>query len=123
MLIETVLDFAGLDYGALDQLVTLDPVLPSAWPQTGQSQVFACGEVDYRLERPIGGTAHRLSLRARLHHPVSLRVGVTCPALTELGPWEAGPSQPPPEFNPRTGRLTWSSELPAGESEWRWTWG
>ena len=66
---------------------------------------------------------YRLSVRARLNHPVTLRAGVTCPGLTDLGPWQANPPTPPPEFHPRTGRLTWSVELPAGESVWGWTWG
>jgi len=123
MLVDALLDFAGLDYEALGRRLTLDPALPGAWPQTGQTQVFACGEVDYRLQRPIGGTVHQLVLRARLHHPVTLQVGVTCPGLTDLGPWRANPTTPPPEFNPRTGRLTWTIDLPEGESVWDWTWG
>jgi hypothetical protein len=123
MLVETLLDFAGLDYEALDRTATLDPALPSAWPQTGLTQTFACGEIDYRLERPIGGTVHRLSLRAKLGHPVLLRVGVTCPGLAELGPWGSNPETTSPDFNPRTGRLAWVAELPEGESVHGWTWG
>lgn len=123
MLVETLLDFAGLDYQALDRVATLDPALPSAWPQTGQTQVFACGEIDYRLDRPIGVAVYRLSLRARLDHPVTLKVGVTCPGLGELGPWRASRETPPPLFLPRTGRLSWTTELPEGESSWVWSWG
>ena len=123
MLIDTLLDFAGLDYQALDRVATLEPALPSAWPQTGQTQIFACGEIDYRLERPIGGTVYQLSLRAKLLHPVTLRVGVTCPGLAELGPWRANPATPPPQFQARAGRLSWTTELPEGESAWGWSWG
>ena len=123
MLIETILDFAGLDYEALDRRLTLDPALPSAWPHTGLTQTFPCGEIAYRLERPIGGTVHQLSLKARLAHPVTLDAGVTCPGLVELGPWQSSAELPPPTFNPRTGRLTWTAELPAGESVASWTWG
>jgi glucoamylase len=124
MIIETILDFSGLDYQALDRRVTLDPALPSAWPQTGQTQVFACGEVSYRLERPIGGTVHQLSLKAKLEHTVTLQVGITCPGLDELGPWQSSvPSLPQPQFDARTGRLTWSNELRAGETLRSWTWG
>ena len=54
---------------------------------------------------------------------VTLQAAVTCPGLTELGPWNSVPNLPPPEFHPRTGRLTWTTELPAGESSWSWTWG
>jgi hypothetical protein len=123
MLVESILDFAGLDYQALNRRLTIDPALPSAWPQTGQTQIFSCGEVSYRLERPIGGTVHQLTLKARLDHPVTFQVGITCPGLREIGPWQSTPDQPPPEFNRRIGRLTWSGELPAGESELSWTWG
>ncbi len=123
MLVETLLDFAGLDYQALDRVLTLEPTLPAAWPQTGQSQLFPCGDVEYRVERPIGSAVHQLSLRVRLKHPVSLRVGVTCPGLTDLGPWRSQPDSPPPTFNPRTGRLSWALELPEGDSVWRWAWG
>jgi hypothetical protein len=123
MLAETILDFAGLDYLALHRRLRLDPALPGAWPHTGLSQLLPCGDVAFRLERPIGGAVHKLDLRARLDHPVALEVAVTCPGLTELGPWRCSPETPPPAFNPRTGRLTWNVELPAGESVWMWVWG
>jgi len=123
MLMETVLDFAGLEYEALDRRLTYDPALPSAWPHTGLTQTFPCGEVACRLERPIGGTVFQLTLKARLAHAVTLYAGVTCPGLAELGPWQSSPELPAPDFNPRTGRLTWTTDLPAGESVWSWTWG
>ena len=123
MLIEAMLDLAGLDYDAPDRRLTLDPTLPGAWPHIGLSQKFPCGEVAYRLERPIGGTVHRLTFQARLDHPVTLEVGVTCPGLVHLGPWHAQPEMPPPRHDHATGRLEWSVELPAGESSWAWTWG
>ena len=123
MLIETMLDFAGLDYDAIDRRLVLDPVLPSSWPHTGLSQTLPCGEVSYRLERPIGGTVHQLSLRVRLNHPIALQAAVTCPGLAELGPWKSAPALPPPSFDTRASRLTWSAALPAGESTWSWTWG
>jgi hypothetical protein len=124
MLADTLLDFAGLDYQALDRRVTLQPVLPSPWSHVGLSQQFPCGEVGYRLDRPIGGTVHHLSVKAHLNGPVTLHVAVTCPGLTELGPWQADPPSPPPDFDPHTGRLVWSREMPAGEEiAWSWTWG
>jgi len=123
MLVETMLDLAGLDYEAEGRRLTLDPALPGSWPHTGQTQTFRCGEVDYRLERPVGGTVHQLNLRTRLKHPVTLRAGVTCPSLTDPGPWQSSPSLPPPAFDRRTGRLTWDVDLPAGDSAWSWTWG
>jgi hypothetical protein len=123
MLVETLLDFAGLDYDALDRRLTLQPALPSAWPHVGLGQVFACGDVSYRLERPIGGTVHHLGLKAKLDHPVTLAATLTCPGLTELGPWQADPAMSAPSFEPRIGRLCWSVELPEGESSWSWTWG
>ena len=124
MLADTLLDFSGLDYHALERRVSLEPALPSPWSHVGLSQRFPCGEVGYRLDRPIGGTVHHLSLKAQLLYPVTLKVALTCPGLTELGPWQSNPSSPPPEFDPRTGRLTWSLPLPAdGELVWSWTWG
>ena len=123
MLTETILDLAGLDYEALDRRLTLDPALPSAWPHTGLTQIFPCGEVAYRLERPIGGTVFQLNLKCRLAHPVTFLAGVTCPGLTDLGPWQSSANSPPPDFNPRTGRLSWTVDLPAGDSAWGWTWG
>lgn len=123
MLIETMVDLAGLGYQAIGRRLTLDPVLPGAWPHTGTSQNLPCGEVSYRLERPIGGTVHQLSLRTALKHPVTLDVAISCPGLSELGPWQSSPPHPAPTFQPRTARLSWSLELPEGESNWRWTWG
>ncbi|WP_435009963.1 glycosyl hydrolase [Tundrisphaera lichenicola] len=123
MLIEAMLDIAGLDYDAPDRRLTLDPTLPGAWPHVGISQNFPCGEIAYRLERPIGGTVHRLTVQARLRHAVTLQIGVTCPGLGRLGPWHAEPELPPPGHDHVTGRLTWSVELPAGDSGWVWTWG
>lgn len=123
MLIEAMLDLAGLDYDAPDRRITLDPTLPGAWPHVGLSQKFPCGEVAYRLERPIGGTVHRLTFRAHLNHPATLQLGLTCPGLVALGPWHAQPEMPAPRHDHATGRLEWSVELPAGESSWAWTWG
>ena len=123
MLIETMLDLAGLDYDAPDRRITLDPALPGAWPHVGLTQKFPCGEATYRLERPIGGSVHRLSFQARLDHPATLAVGVTCPGLVRLGPWQSRPETPPPAHHPASGRLEWSVDLPAGESAWEWTWG
>ncbi len=123
MLIDTVLDLAGLDYESLTHRLTLDPALPIGWPQTGLTQIFPCGEVAYRLERPIGGTVYQLNLKTRLHHPVTLEAAITCPGLTELGPWQSSPPSPPPEFNRRNGRLTWTVEIPAGDWLASSTWG
>ena len=123
MLIETMLDFAGLDYDAVEKVLTLDPALPSSWPQTGQSQTFACGEVDYRLERPVGGSVHHLSFKARVAHAVTLKAGITCPGLMELGPWRSSLLCKPPLFDKSSSRLSWSAQLPAGESTWSWIWG
>ncbi|MFI5455136.1 MAG: glycosyl hydrolase [Isosphaerales bacterium] len=123
MLIDTMLDFAGLDYDAVDHRLSLRPVLPGAWPQTGIKQSLACGEVSYRLERPIGGKVHHLNLKAHLKRPVSLEVDLTCPELKELGPWHASPQTPEPLLDSRTGKLRFSLTLPPGASEWNWTWG
>ena len=65
---------------------------PGHWPQTGIKHSFACGNVSYRLERPIGGRVCHLNLTADLRHPVTLEVALTCPDLKELGPWQASPA-------------------------------
>ncbi len=57
MLIDTMLDLAGLDYDAVDHRLSLRPTLLGQWPQTGIKQSFACGDVWSRLERPIGSQA------------------------------------------------------------------
>jgi hypothetical protein len=124
MLIDTMLDLAGLEYDAVDRRLTLQPILPGPWPQTGISRSFPCGNVTYRLERPIGGNVHRLRVEAELKIPVMLQINVTCPGLTDLGPWQAAPAPTPePSFDPLTGRLAWSVRLPFGGSVWSWTWG
>ncbi len=123
ILIDTMLDLAGLEYDAVDRRMTLQPVLPGQWPQTGISRSFACGSVSYRLERPIGGNVHRLRVEAELNVPVMLQIHATCPGLTELGPWQSAPEMPPPPYDHRASRLAWTVELPAGESQWSWRWG
>jgi len=123
MLIDTMLDFAGLDYDAVDQRLDLRPTLPGAWAQTGIKQSFACGDVSYRLERPIGGKVYHLNLKAHLKRPVTLDVDLTCPDLKDLGPWHASPQTPEPVLDSRTGKLRWGLTLPADTSEWNWTWG
>ena len=101
MLIDTMLDLGGLEYDAVDRRLTLQPVLPGSWPQTGISRSFPCGQVTYRLERPIGGNVHRLRVEAELEIPVMLQVQATCPGLTELGPWHASPATPEPALRRR----------------------
>jgi hypothetical protein len=123
MLIDTMLDLAGLEYDAVDRRLTLQPVLPGPWPQTGITRKFPCGTVTYRLERPLGGNVHRLRVEADLTIPVTLQIQVTCPGMTDLGPWHASPSTPAPTLDPGTGRLAWSIRLPFGTSERSWTWG
>lgn len=123
MLIDTMLDLAGMEYDAVDHRLTLRPILPGSWPQTGISRSLPCGNVTYRLERPIGGRVYRLRVEAELKMPVMLHVEVTCPGLSELGPWHAAPPTTEPAFEPGVGRVTWNVRLPFGGSDWNWTWG
>jgi hypothetical protein len=123
MLIDTMLDLAGLEYDVVDRRMILQPILPGQWPQTGISRTFPCGDVTYRLERPIGVNVHRLRVEADLNVPVILQIHATCPGLAELGPWHGTPATPAPAFDPATGRLAWNVRLPFGESAWTWTWG
>jgi hypothetical protein len=123
ILIDTLFDLAGLEYDAVARRLSLDPVLPGPWPQTGMKQVLACGEVSYLLQRPIGGRVHHLEVKTRLRHPVDLDIRLTCPDLKELGPWQSSSPGPEPIFDGRTGRLAWSLSLPEGPGDWGWTWG
>jgi hypothetical protein len=123
MLIETMLDLVGLDYDVVERRLSLKPVLPGHWPRTGIKQLIPCGEVSYLLQRPIGGKVHHLHLAARLKHPVTLQVDLTSPDRKDFGPWQSSPPLPEPAFDARTGRLSWSVDLPSDQSEWNWTWG
>ena len=123
MMMETMLDLAGLDYDAAAECLILTPALPPAWPQMGLSSEYRCGKVSYRLERPVGGVTHRLSLDANLHRHTKMLVDLSCPGLPDLGPWHAHPASPLPAFDRASRRLTWTVELPAGVSRHEWTWG
>jgi glucoamylase len=123
MLIDTILDLAGMDYDAIDRKLFVRPILPGQWPLTGIKQAFPCGDVSYRLERPIGGKVHHLNLKTQLKHQVDIEVEITCPDLKELGPWQASPPTPEPALDSRTGRLRFCTTLPMGASECNWTWG
>ena len=123
MMIETMLDWAGLEYDAVDRRLEIRPVLAGSWPQTGVSRKFPCGDVAYRLERPLGGAVHRLTFEGSLLQSIFVDVAVTCPGLTELGPWQSSPESAPPSFDPKTGRLRWTVELEPGEQRCSWTWG
>ena len=114
MLIDTILDLAGVDYDAVDRKLFVRPILPGQWPQTGIKQSFPCGDVSYRLERPIGGKVYHLNLKTQLKHPVDLEVELTCPDLKELGPWQASPPTPEPALDSRTGQLRFRITLPIG---------
>jgi GH15 family glucan-1,4-alpha-glucosidase len=123
MMVETMLDLVGLEYDAVDRRISIRPILPGSWPHTGASRPFPCGDVAYRLERPLGGTLHRLTFEATLSKPVTLDVSITCPGLAELGPWRSSLDPTPPEFDPRTSRVRWSARLKAGEHKVSWSWG
>ncbi len=122
MLIETMLDLAGLDYDAEARQLVLEPALPPDWPQIGLEQSFACGSVVYRLSRS-GEAGHRLNLQAKLRAATRLQVDLTCPILADLGVWRSHPETPAPRFEREHRRLAWNVELPEGESQWEWSWG
>lgn len=122
MLAEAVLDLAGLGYNALGRSLTLRPVLPPGWPRIGLVQHLGCGRVGFRLERPIGGRAHRLTIRGHLAYAVTLEVELTCPGLAALGPW-GGRSAAAATPRYAAGRLSFRLALPPGELDLEWTWG
>ena len=123
MLMETMLDLAGLDYDASAETLLLTSALPPAWPQMGLSSHFRCGTVAFRLERPVGGVTHRLTLETDLHRATKLLVELACPGLPDLGPWQSRPVSAPPTFERAIRKLSWTVDLPAGESRHEWTWG
>ncbi len=122
-LIDTMLDLAGLDYDAPSSRLSLRPALIGQWTQTGIKQTFACGDVWYLLERPIGSKLYRLHLKTNLKISAELEVELTCPGLSELGPWESSAPDQEPSFDPRTGQLRFTVALPACPAERIWTWG
>ena len=126
MLIDTVLDLAGLDYDAVERAPQgCAPVLPGPWPQTGIKQSFPCGDVSYRLERPIGGKVYQLNLKAQLRHPVTLAVELTCPDLMEpgrRGKLRASTIRTDPR-NAAPANCTGASRRHRAASEWLQTWG
>jgi hypothetical protein len=123
MLIEATLDLAGLDYDAVSHVVRLRPALPAHWPHIGVKQGLAGGELAYLLERPLGSKVHHLHIKSRFHHPAQLEIDLTCPGLSELGPWQSAPVTPDPVFDARVGRLRWTVRLPDQPAEFDWTWG
>ena len=92
MLIDTMLDLAGLDYDAVEHRLVLRPILPGPWPQTGIKQSFPCGDVSYLLERPIGGKVYHLNLKTQLEASRHARGRAHLPGPLELGPWQASPA-------------------------------
>ena len=66
---------------------------------------------------------YRLHLKTNLKHPVMLDVDLTCPGLSELGPWQASGASPEPCFDPHKGQIRFSFTVPAEAAEWVWTWG
>jgi hypothetical protein len=65
MLIETTLDLGGIDYRAPSRTLHVRPALPGSWPSIGLGLKIPGGDVSYRLDRPVGGTVHRLGLDAQ----------------------------------------------------------
>lgn len=122
-LIETMLDLAGLEHDGIQGVLRLRPVLPPRWPIIGLTQNFACGRVSFRLQRPVGGHTYQLTFEARLDHPMTLDVDVTCPGLSQLGPWQGPPGAADPRLDSGTGRLRWTVPLASGSHSIAWSWG
>ncbi len=123
MLMEALLDLAGLAFDAPDRTLSLRPALPPGWARVGLDWPMACGPVSYRLTRREGTAAYTLSLETRLERPAKLLVDVTCPGLADLGTWTPDREGPPPTFRSLPSQVSWSAELPAGECHREWSWG
>jgi glucoamylase len=123
MLLETLLDVAGLDYDAAARMLVLEPALPPSWPQVGIEQRFACGHAAYQLQHdPSRNPRYRLTVATHLAHPLRLEAAITCPDLTQLDLGQAPDGAPPLQFDAATHRLTWKMPLPEGRSHWEWAW-
>ncbi len=122
MLIETLLDLAGLDYDVPDHRLSLSPVLPADWPSIGLQRLLPCGSVGYELRHAASGR-YSLQLRARLDHPVVLRADLTCPGLTDPGSLAGTTPGFAPRFDRVRKQLTWTATLPEGDSDHEWSWG
>lgn len=120
LLIDALLDWTGLSYDAAEGSARLAPALPSSWPGVGQSQAFPCGRISYSLERGDARAPWRLRLDADLDRGIRLDADIACPGLRELSGW-SGPASP--RFEPARGGISWSMELPAGDSRLEWSWG
>jgi hypothetical protein len=125
MLIDALLDLAGLDEDAPRRLVRLAPVPPPDWPSLGQSATLACGKLRYRFERLGAGAAggFRLEVEAHLVSPVTLEVAVPAAAPVPHGAWTSEPASEPPRHDPDARQLRWAVQLPEGESRREWSWG
>lgn len=122
-LIECLLDLAGLEFDAVDRRFDLAPGFPPAWPSIGVTQTFACGEVEYRLDRTQDPGSMRLRLRAKLNSEASLVARIACPALESLSRFSGGCNEDAPRFDGARHILHWSAHLPEGESQGEWSWG
>lgn len=122
LLIETMLDLAGLDYDVPDRRLSLAPTLPADWPSVGLEVPFPCGVVSYELRREEGGR-YTLRWNSDLAHPVTLRLDVTCPGLTPLNTFGSALSPVQPTFDRSRRRLSWTVDLPTGTCShvWRWS--
>ncbi len=122
MLIESLLDLAGLDYDVPAKRLTLRPALPPAWQQAGLERPLRCGNFAYKLERVAQGKSYRLVVESVLNHEVEAAIEVACPGLTNPGKLE-GFAGVHPRFDAKGRRLSWTVKLPMGESKRDWTWG
>ena len=126
MLIESLLDFAGLDFDAAADTFLFEPALPADWPSIGFEQPFARGKVSYRLDRD-GSNSYRLVVDADLTRETAFArrpdlSGASRPRRIGLADQAPGDTAPP-EFDEFIGRLRWTTLLPAGKSSTQWTWG
>jgi hypothetical protein len=122
VLIEALLDLAGLDEDAPGRAVSIAPVLPPDWPHLGQRAVLSCGRLGYLYER-AGRAGGRLHLESHLVHPVTLTVALPVDGPTPPRGWTSPIPGPAPAFDPATRQLRWSVTLPEGESRGLWSWG
>ena len=107
-----MLDLAGLDYDAVDRRLSLRPVLPGSWPQTGHQAV-----VPLRRRSPTcsSGRSAAGSITSSSRRDSNTRSSSTSTSPARISrSWAPGRPRrpcPSPSFDPRTGQIAWSMTL------------
>jgi hypothetical protein len=124
MVIEVLMDVAGLDFDAAENRIILEPALAASWPMIGISHELLCGDVAYTLQRKAENPPrYSLVVESDLKVQTPLDLSICCPDLPQLGAWQASTESAAPHFDAARRLLRWREKLPAGEARLEWSWG